>query len=275
MHPGKRQLNTERCHKLACLADFFNLYTANGLPAAYLEVVAGGTAPPCGDTACPLGFTARLALQLQQPFDFYILAGRDETERTCLREMATPFFGKRQLAIVPVKQWDALPGKTPRALPLLTLVDPAGYRDLRWARLEKLVRQSHDGRGRKTDLLIFLPMEMALLRNFTRPDCETSVNHLYGNREWQEVRRARQENRLTLAEAEERLAGLFKAGLQELGYRYAEDVAPLGQPISYRLFWASDTRSRRKELAAIWEKPRYLPCELLYGTPEKEEACSA
>ena len=118
-------------------------------------------------------------------------------------------------------------------------------------------------------------MEMALLRNFTRPDCETSVNHLYGNREWQEVRRARQENRLTLAEAEERLAGLFKAGLQELGYRYAEDVAPLGQPISYRLFWASDTRSRRKELAAIWEKPRYLPCELLYGTPEKEEACSA
>jgi three-Cys-motif partner protein len=265
MHSGKRQLNTERCHKLACLADYFDLYTKSGgcKPMGYLELFSAGAIAPCSNTACHLNCAARLALEIGHRFDLYILAERNEGSRSRIKEITAPFI-EANLIILPLQQWDTPLHTIPRGMSLLTLIDPPGYRDLRWARLEKMARHSHDGRGYKSDLLLFLPLEMALLRNFTRPDCESSVDNLYGNHEWQSVRQARLEGRLTLAETKDRLVGLYKAGLKDLGYRFVEDVVPPSRPTSYQLLWASDSRSRRKDLVSIWEKPRYLPCELLY-----------
>ena len=92
------------------------------------------------------------------------------------------------------------------------------------------------------ELLIIFPLEMALLRNLTRQECEASITRLYGNRKWQEIKQKRLENKIGLEEMRHKLVELFKAGLKGLGYRYVEDFKPASpsrQPF-YHLIWASE-----------------------------------
>ena len=123
------------------------------------------------------------------------------------------------------------------------------------------------------DLLIVFPLEMALLRNLSRPDCEASINRLYGNREWQPVRQKMLDKKIGHNEARQKLVSLYKEGLKGLGYRYVEDLKParFSNPPNYHLFWASDTRNRLQELTDIWSKPRYLPCELFGKVSVKKD----
>ena len=46
------------------------------------------------------------------------------------------------------------------------------------------------------DLLVLFPLEMALLRNLTRKECENSINRLYGNSAWQAIRKKRLDDKL-------------------------------------------------------------------------------
>jgi hypothetical protein len=121
------------------------------------------------------------------------------------------------------------------------------------------------------DLLILFPLEMALLRNLTRPECHASITRLFGNNKWQEIKQKRLEGKIELDEMRRQLVKLFKAGLKGLGYKYVEDVKPASpsrQPF-YHIIMASDRGSRAEMLKDAWSKPRYLPCELLYTKKDR------
>ena len=114
---------------------------------------------------------------------------------------------------------------------------------------------------------------MSLLRNLSRPDCETSINSLYGHDRWQAVRQEKQAGETDTEKVRQALVGLFKTGLKGLGYRRTDDFRPAslsGQPL-YHLIWASDTTRGKELLAEAWGKPRYLPCELLYNKDGSDE----
>ena len=151
------------------------------------------------------------------------------------------------------------------------LVDPAGYTKLRWTTVKKLASHGTDWKGYKADMLIFFPLEMALLRNLTRTDCETSIDRLYGNTCWREIRQDRLDNKIDHNQAGYELIKLFKKGLKELGYRHVDDLQPahFSNPPVYHIIWASDNISCKTELEEIWNKPRFLPCELFGTTPEE------
>jgi len=154
----------------------------------------------------------------------------------------------------------------PRSISSFALIDPPGYRRLRWSTIKKLATHSKDWRGHKIELLIIFPLEMALLRNLTRPECQASITRFYGNSKWEEIKQKRLEGKIRLSKARQRLVELYKDGLKALGYRHVADFKPnyLSKPPLYHVISASDSEGRAKLLAEAWGKERYLPCELLY-----------
>ncbi|GAI95759.1 unnamed protein product, partial [marine sediment metagenome] len=110
-----------------------------------------------------------------------------------------------------------------RSASSFALIDPPGYRQLRWSTIRKLAAHGKDWKGHKLELLILFPLEMALLRNLTRPECQSSITRLYGNRQWQEISRKRLAGKISSEKMRNKLVRLFKTGLKELGYKYVED----------------------------------------------------
>ena len=159
----------------------------------------------------------------------------------------------------------------PRSASGLAFIDPGGYRQLDWTTLEGLARHGRNWQGEKLDLLIIFPLEMALLRNLLRPECQNSVTRFYGNHQWEEIKRDRNVRKWRPEEIKRKLVELYKAGLFGLGYHHVEDykpASPTHQPY-YHLIFASDTLSRLEEIRSAWGKSRFLKCELLYGTGNK------
>ncbi|GAG94685.1 unnamed protein product, partial [marine sediment metagenome] len=159
----------------------------------------------------------------------------------------------------------------PRSASSFALIDPPGYRKLRWSTIKKLGAHGSDWKGHKIDLLIILPLEMALLRNLTRPECQASITRLYGNRKWQEIKQKRLKGKIGPDEMRRQLVKLFKAGLRGLGYKYVEDFKPASpsrQPF-YHVIWASDSKREAKMISDAWGRERYLPCELLYSGKDR------
>jgi three-Cys-motif partner protein len=154
----------------------------------------------------------------------------------------------------------------PRSTTSLVLIDPPGYVALRWSVIKKLAQHGVDWKGHKMDLLVLFPLEMALLRNLTRRECENSINRLYGSSAWQNVLKQRLENKLDLDKVRKELIELFKADLKELGYKHVEGTEParFSNPTYYHVIWASDRTSRLAELKDTWERERYLPCEMFH-----------
>jgi hypothetical protein len=124
-----------------------------------------------------------------------------------------------------------------------------------------------DWRGHKTDLLIFFPLEMALARNLTRPECAASITRLFGGSGWLEIKKSLVEGSANLDIVRHQLVALYKKGLQGLGYRYVNDAspAPFSRPPVYHVIWASDRQNRATLLADVWGRPRYLAGELFAG----------
>jgi three-Cys-motif partner protein len=154
----------------------------------------------------------------------------------------------------------------PRSASSLALIDPPGYRKLRWSTIKKLAAHGVDWKGNKIELLIIFPLEMALLRNLGRPECQASITRLYGNRKWEEIKQQRLEGKIGSGKARQLLVELYKDGLKALGYRHITDFKPryLSKTPIYHIISASDSDSRAKMLEEAWGKERYLPCELLY-----------
>jgi three-Cys-motif partner protein len=197
----------------------------------------------------------RLATQLEQAIEPYhidsvkILSGSPNNERVLLR----------------------LLDLAPRSASGLVYIDPGGYRRLEWETLEKIAHHGRNWQGEKLDLLIIFPLEMALLRNMMRPECENSVTRFYGNHQWEDIKREKNVRKWGPEDIKRRLIELYKGGLFDLGYHYVEDYKPASPTYEpyYHIIYASDTASRLKEIKSAWGRSRFLKCELLYGIGNK------
>jgi three-Cys-motif partner protein len=264
------------CHKLECFADYIEAYTAalgNG-HYCYLELYASGGKCLCRGTDCVIEDSALRALATKRKFDNYIFVSRDPQDAESLKQLTAP--GDANVKIITgncvnekvLRQaFDLIP----RSASGFALIDPPGYRQLRWSTIRKLATHGKDWKGHKIELLILFPLEMALLRNLTRSDCQLSITRLYGNRDWQEISLKRQAGRLSAEKVRTQLVRLFKAGLKELGYKYVEDFTPASPSLHplYHVISANDSGHRIKMISEAWGKERYLPCELLYNKKEK------
>jgi three-Cys-motif partner protein len=159
----------------------------------------------------------------------------------------------------------------PRSASSLVLIDPGGYRKFNWSTLENMVAHGKNWQGEKMELLFIFPLEMALLRNLMRPECEQSVTRFYGNQQWEEIKRLKKVSKTDSLDIKRKLVELFKDGLRNLGYRYVEDFKPASPTHDpyYHLIFAGDNASRLRNLKEAWGKSRFLRCELLYGVKTK------
>jgi three-Cys-motif partner protein len=259
------------CHKLECFADYIEAYTAalGKERSSYLELYASSGKCLCKGTDCVIEDSALRALAVKRQFDQYILITRDARDAETLKQWTA--FREANVNIITgncvservlKRSFDLIP----RSFSSFALIDPPGYRQLRWSTIRKLAAHGLDWKGHKTELLILFPLEMALLRNLTRPDCQLSINRLYGHRDWQELSQQRLEGRIGSEKMRGELVGLFKEGLKGLGYKYVEDfkpASPTSHPL-YHVISANDSGRRIKMISEAWGKARYLPCELLY-----------
>lgn len=265
-----RPLKKWACHKLECLGDFLRTYAS--LPANheryYLELHAGPGHYLCPNTGKPIDGAPLRALTAGFRRGILVTGNDDDTANLqrliTNRDNAMDVLTGNPNNTTFLRQ---LLDRIPRSAASFTFIDPPGYRALRWQTIDRMVRHSLDWQGRRTDLLLVFPLEMALLRNLSRPDCEKSINSLYGSEKWQAVREEKQAGELDTGKVRQALVDLFRTRLKELGYRYVYDLQPAslgGQPL-YHLIWASDTGRGKGLLEEAWGKPRFLPCELMYS----------
>lgn len=264
------------CHKLECFADYIEAYTsALGKDRhCYLELYASGGKCLCKGTDCIVEDSALRALSTKRKFDNYILIARDSEDAESLAQLTAPhptdvkiITGNCVNEKVLQQAFDLIP----RSASSFALIDPPGYRQLRWSTIRKLAAHGKDWKGHKLELLILFPLEMALLRNLTRPECQSSITRLYGNRQWQEISQKRLAGKISSEKMRNKLVKLFKAGLKELGYKYVEDFKPASpstHPL-YHVISANDSGRRAKMISEAWGKARYLPCELLYDKKDR------
>lgn len=274
-----REAGRWNCHKLECLADYLYAYSESMKKSAccYLELFARHERYSCKGTDCIVDGAPLRALKADRAFLKYIFVARGESEEEELSRLLTPFVSHNiqiiNVSAIGEKTIRQLFDLVPRSVSCFAYIDPPGYRRVRWTTIKNLAAHGSDWRGNKLELLIMFPLEMALLRNLARPECEASITRLYGNREWQEIKQAKLDSKLALGEVRNKLVELFKNGLRSLGYRYVEDMEParLSSPPVYHVISACDSTSRMTMLKNAWGKPRYLPCELLYNMGKSHE----
>jgi len=280
--PGKipRQIRKWTCHKLECFTDYIEAYTGTlpNIRCCYLDLFAGCGRCTCKGTDCIIDDSEIRALKTKFAKCIFVVRNPQDAEN--LKKLTTPLATDNAVEII---TGNCISEKVmrhafdliPRSTASLAFVDPPGYHRLRWSTIKKLATHGSDWRGHKIDLLIIFPLEMALLRNLTRPECEASITRLFGNSKWQQIKQKKLDGKIELNKVRQKLVALFKTGLKGLGYRYVEDFRPahFTNPPYYHLIWASDTGSRIKMLEAAWGKPRYLPCELFHnekkGNPDE------
>lgn len=278
--PGKipKQIRKWTCHKLECFADYIEACTRTlkNTQCCYIELYSGCGSCTCKDTNCRIDDSELRVLKTK--FAKYIFVVRNHQDAENLKRLTAPHNNDHTIEIITgncirekvIRQiFDLIP----RSAASFAFIDPSGYKRMRWATIKKLIAHGSDWRGHKIELLIIFPLEMALLRNLTRPECETSITRLYGNRKWQEIKQAKLDGKIGPREVRHRLVELFKARLKGLGYKYVEDFEPtqFANPSFYHLILASDSDTGAKILNDAWGKPRYLPCELLYKKESRGE----
>ncbi len=265
-----RQISKWVCHKLECFSDYIEAYTRTlgNSGCCYLELFASCGSCTCKGTDCHVDGSELRALKTKFTKSIFVVKDYQDAEN--LKRLVAPFSTDNTIItgnLISDKVMRRAFDLIPRSSCSFALIDPPGYRRLRWSTIKKLALHGSDWKGHKIELLIILPLEMALLRNLARPECEASINRLFGNQKWQLIRQERLEGKIEADEARKKLVALFKAGLKSLGYRYVEDLSParFTNPPYYHLIWASDRASRAKMLANAWGKERYLPCELFHS----------
>ena len=258
---GQGQLKKWARHKLESLGDYLENHAA-GLKSStyYIDLfshhAAESVAPP--------------ALETETQFDGYVFVARDGGQAREIRRLSAAHRGKTTVisgSLVHDSVVRRLFDSIPRSASSFALFDPPGYRRLRWSLVKKLATHGVDWRGHKTDLLIIFPLEMALTRNLTRPECAASITRLFGGSDWLEIKKSLVDGSINLDAVRHQLIALYKKGLKGLGYRYVNDAspAPFSRPPVYHVIWASDRQNRARLLADVWGRPRYLADELFAG----------
>jgi three-Cys-motif partner protein len=228
---------------------------------------------------CSLEDTSLRALKSRAKFTHYafLIQSRDTAEK--LRTLMAPLNNTQIIETLVgnpnnEKTLCRLLDFIPRSNSALVLIDPSGYRRLSWTTLQKLVAHGKNWQGEKMELLIIFPLEMALLRNLMRPECQTSLTRFYGNQQWEDIKRQITVSKIAPEDIKYKLVELYKDGLRNLGYRYVEDFKPASPTPDpyYHLIYAGDSISRRKYIKEAWGKTRFLRCELLYSVTRQKSS---
>jgi three-Cys-motif partner protein len=270
-----RQIRKWVCHKMECFSDFIEAYarTLRNAGYCYIGLFSGSGSYSCEGTDCNMDDAELRALRAD--FTRYIFVVKNKPDAESLKRLTEPHqTGNIEIITGNCIREDVIHrvfDMVPRSAASFAFIDPPGYRRLRWATIKKIIAHGSDWKGHRIDLLIIFPLEMALLRNLARPECEASITRLYGNRKWLDIKQARLDGKIELSEVRHRLVELFKVGLRSQGYKYVESIEPthFANPPFYHPILASDSAAGIKILKNAWSKPRYLPCELLYekGNP--------
>ncbi len=259
------------CHKLQCYGEFIKECAAK-LPDGdfyYIELFSSGSNYYCADINDSIAGSEKRSLDIKNGFARYIFIARDTDDSNRVKKLSS---NNEKVSIVTgnpinnevLKQvFDLIP----RSSSSFAFIDPPGYHRLRWSMIKKLALHGTDWQGHKAELLIMLPLEMALLRNLTRPDCQSSISRLYGDNLWLKLKDRWQQGILKPEELRPQLVSLFTDSLKKLGYRYVSDVipAPFSNPPFYHIIWASDRIDYFQLIESIWTKSRYLPCEMFHA----------
>ena len=228
--PGKipKQIRKWTCHKLECFADYIEDYAKipRDNERYYLELYAGCGSCVCKDADCCIDDSGPRALKTKPTLAKYIFVVKTPECAASLKQL-TESLNTDNIEIIAgncnsKKVMHQLLDLIPRSASSFALIDPPGYRRLRWTTIKKLAAHGSDWAGHKMELLIIFPLEMALLRNLMRPQCEASITRLYGNQKWQEIKQQWREGKMDVVDVRRRLVKLFKAGLKSLGYKYVE-----------------------------------------------------
>ncbi|GAI22140.1 unnamed protein product, partial [marine sediment metagenome] len=170
-----KQIRKWTCHKLECFAEYIEAYTRtlDNNRCCYLELYAGCGNCICKGTDCIIEDSALRALGTETKFAKYILIVRDSQDADSLKRL-TASYDTADIKIITgncvnEKVLQQAFDLIPRSVSSFALIDPPGYRKLRWSTIKKLTAHGKDWRGHKIELLIIFPLEMALLRNLTRP----------------------------------------------------------------------------------------------------------
>ena len=275
-----RQISKWACHKLECFADYIEAYarTLRKARCCYIELYAGCGRCVCKGTECRVDDSELRALKTSTKFGKYIFVVGDYHNAVNLEQLSAPHNTDNIAEIINgncINEWviQRVFDLIPRSASSFTLIDPPGYRKLRWSTIKNLATYGKDWKGHKMELLIVFPLEMALLRNLTRPECEASITRLYGNLKWQEIKQHKLDGKMGLDKIRHQLVELFKTGLKDLGYKHVVDFRParFSNPPIYHVILATDGDGKMaKIMEDAWGKQRYLPCELLYGLEAKQ-----
>lgn len=209
-------------------------------------------------------------------FTHYAFLAQNRAAANSLKPLVTEYNVANNVSVLAgnpnnEKTLSRLLDNVPRSASSLVFIDPGGYRRLNWSTLEKLIAHGKNWQDDKVELLIVFPLEMALLRNLLRPECDVSVTRFYGNQQWEEIKRQKTVTKILPTDVKQKLIELYKNGLHNLGYHYVVDFKPASPTHDpyYHLIFASDKESRLKNIKEAWGKSRFLRCELLYGIKNK------
>ncbi len=263
------------CHQLECLAEFIQAYgdSLKSRPpqAVLVEPYATPAACQCKEAECAIDSLEARLLKGKNPFSRIILLAKTPDEAASIEAALKPLDKKHAASVISgsaIREsvMRRLFDLIPRSSRSLALVNPPGYASLRWSVIKKLAQHGADWQGHKIDLCLIFPVEMALLRNLSRRECQNSINRLYGDENWQAIRQRHIERKLDLDQTRRELVELYKAQLKTLGYKHVDDAEParFTSPPYYHVIWASDRASRAKELREVWGRERYLPCEMFH-----------
>jgi three-Cys-motif partner protein len=263
---------------LESFSEFMDSYSPATRKAGYcyLELFTGYGASPCNGTECLLEGTALRALKSRSKFTRYAFLAQNRSTAENLKPLVTPYNVANNVQVLTgnpnnEKSLSLLLDNVARSSSSLVVIDPGGYRQLHWSTMEKLAAHGKNWEGDKAELLIIFPMEMALVRNLMRPECQQSITRFYGTQQWEEIKRQKIVKKIKPEDIKYRLIELYKNGLLNLGYHYVEafkPASPTPDPYYY-LIYAGDKMSRLNDIKRAWGKSRFLRCELLYGINKK------
>jgi three-Cys-motif partner protein len=266
------QINKWICHKLECFGEFVSRYSTRFGEGQchYFEPFSSAAYYTCKSSNCSAEGSELRAIRAKKPFGSYIFVARNSEVTSALKKIVLPYIDNIEIVTGnPIhdnvlKQVFFL---VPRTMASLGYIDPPGYQRLRWSTIKKIATHSPDWAGNKMDLLIIFPLEMALLRNLNRLDCQNSINRFFGSSRWRQIRDRWQQGDFDSNQVRRKLTDLYKDNLKKLGYKYVSNTSParFSSPPFYQVIWASDRQDRSRDIKTIWNKERFLPCEMFHN----------
>lgn len=194
-----------------------------------------------------------------------VLMEMGEQEEAVLRQRAEP-FGDR----VTVRHGDVnrdLPALIREVVhekaPCFCLLDPEAA-ELHWDTISEIANTP--ARKNKPELLILFPLEMSIIRQFpTGASLDSGArerhNRTFGNSHWEAIYERRLVGQLTPGEAKSEYLGLYKDGLELLGYRHvmtkpilAPPTAKRGRQERYHLMFATDDDTGEKIMSHVFKR---------------------